>query len=87
MLSEEFINDINKKYGFTIESITAMMKDENGNIIKNDNIYKKGNNNSFNAGKQYVAINLLKNNMDINFVSRVTHFSLEYLKKLKRRIN
>ena len=87
MLNEEFINDINKKYGFTIELITAMMKDCEGNIIKSDNIYKKDNNDSFNAGKKYVAINLLKNNIDINLISRVTHFSLDYLKKLKRRIN
>ena len=87
MMDNKFINDLNEKYGFQIESITAMIKDEDGNIVKSDNIYKRDNNDSFNAGKQFVDINLLRNNIDIGFISKVTHFSLGYIKKLKQRIN
>ena len=57
MIDNEFIKDINEKYGLKIESITKMLKDEEGNVIKSDNIYKSSNAaDSFNAGKQYVAI-------------------------------
>lgn len=87
MLDNKFINDLNERYGFKIESITAMIKDEEGNVLKSDNIYRNDNNDSFNAGKQYVAINLLKNNIDISLISKVTHFSLNYIKKLKQKIS
>lgn len=86
MLSESFIEELSGKYGLEIESITAMMKDEDGNIVHSKNLYKKNNRyDSFEAGKQFVAINLLKNNIDPSFISKVTHFSLNYIKKLKQR--
>lgn len=87
MIDNVFINELNEKYGFQIESITAMLKDEDGNVVKSDNIYKRDNtNDSFVAGKKFVAINLLKNNVDIGFISKVTHLSLSYIKKLKQSI-
>lgn len=92
MLNEEFLKQVSGKYGFEIESITALLKDEDGNVVKSENLYKNKNKHeniqdAFNAGKQYVAINLLKNNIDPSLISKVTHFSLNYIKKLKQRIN
>lgn len=63
------------------------MKDEEDNIIKCDNGYIKNNNDLFNLGKKYVAINLLGNNVDINFVSSVIYFLLDYIKEMKRYVN
>lgn len=87
MIDQKFIDEISGKYGFEIASITAMVKDEDGNVLDSKNLYKNKTQDAFSAGKQFVAINLLKNNIDPNLISKVTHFSLNYIKKLKQRIN
>ncbi len=85
MINEDIINDIFRRYGYEVESITTIIKDES--VIDSKNIYKENNiKDAFNAGKKFVAINLLKNNINPNFISKVTHFSLNYINKLKNSI-
>ena len=85
MINEDIINDIFRRYGYEVESITTIIKDES--VIDSKNIYKENNiKDAFNAGKKFVAINLLKNNVNPNFISKVTHFSLNYINKLKNSI-
>ena len=85
MINEDIINDIFRRYGYEVEYITTIIKDES--VIDSKNIYKENNiKDAFNAGKKFVAINLLKNNINPNFISKVTHFSLNYINKLKNSI-
>ena len=85
MINEDIINDIFRRYVYEVESITTIIKDES--VIDSKNIYKENNiKDAFNAGKKFVAINLLKNNINPNFISKVTHFSLNYINKLKNSI-
>lgn len=85
MINEDIINDIFRRYGYEAESIITIIKDES--VIDSKNIYKENNiKDAFNSGKKFVAINLLKNNINPNFISKVTHFSLNYINKLKNSI-
>ena len=90
MINQDFVKELGEKYGFEINSINALYKDDDGTVIECKNLYKKKDNRdleAFNAGKRYVAKRLLKENIDPRFVSKVTDFPLDYLKKLKNKIN
>ena len=90
MINQDFIKELGEKYGFEINSINALYKDDDGTVIECKNLCNKKDNRdleAFNAGKRYVAKKLLKGNMDSRFVSKVTDFPLDYVNKLKHKIN
>ena len=92
MLEQSFIDELNDKYGFDINSINLTVTNLDDEIVLQETLYQKSNASNdtisyaYNAGILFVAIRLLKNKVDPVFIAKVTNLSLEEIKKLKEEI-